>query len=52
MDSLTVPTRCSIYELDRTLYASNEILDWSFNKPLDTSRMVMPEGAVVDSSNR
>jgi len=51
VDGLTVPTRCSIYELDRTLYASSEILDWSFGEPFDASRMKMPEGAVVDSSN-
>jgi hypothetical protein len=50
VNGLTVPTRCSIYELDQTLYASSEISDWSFSKPFDTSRMVMPEGAVVDTS--
>ncbi len=50
VDDLTVPTRCSIYEFDRTLFASSEILDWSFSKPFDASRMVMPEGAVVDTS--
>ncbi len=50
VDGLTVPTRCSIYELDRTLFASSEILDWSFSKTLDASRMIMPEGAVVDTS--
>ncbi len=50
VDGLTVPTRCSIYELNRTLFASNEVLDWSFTKPFDASRVVMPEGAVVDTS--
>ena len=51
VDGLTVPTRCSVYELDRTLYGSSEILDWSFGEPFDSSRMTMPEGAVVDSSS-
>ena len=47
---LTVPTRTSIYELDRTPFASSEISDWSFSKPMDAARMVMPEGAVIDTS--
>ncbi len=47
---LTVPTAYSIYEPDQTLYATCDIRDWSFEKPFDASRMVMPEGAVVDES--
>ncbi len=50
VDGLTVPTRCSIYKLDQTLFASTKIRDWSFSKPFDASRMIMPEGAVVDTS--
>ena len=52
VDGLTVPTRCSIYELDQTPYASSEIVNWSFSKPFDSSRMIMPEGGVVDTSKR
>ena len=50
VDGLAVPARCTIYELDRTLFASSEILDWSFSKPFDASRMVKSEGAVLDTS--
>ena len=27
------------------------VRDWSFNKPFDESRMVMPSGAVLDTSS-
>ncbi len=50
IDGLTVPTRGNIYKLDQTLYASTEIRDWSFSKPFDGSRMIMPKGAIVDAS--
>lgn len=50
VDGLVVPTAYSIYETDKTPYASCEIRDWSFEKPFDTSRMVMPEDAVLDES--
>ncbi len=52
VNGLTVPTRCGIYELDQTPYASSEIVNWSFSKPFDSSRMIMPEGGVVDTSKR
>lgn len=52
VDGLMVPTRCSIYELDQTPYASIEVGGWSFRKPFDASRMSMPEGAVIDTSER
>lgn len=46
---LTVPTHYTIYEGEAT-YATNQITDWSFTEPFDLSRMEMPEGAVVDTS--
>ena len=52
VDGLMVPTRCSIYELDQTPYASIDVGAWSFRKPFDASRMSMPEGAVIDTSER
>ena len=52
VDGLTVPTKCSIYAMDRSPLASfPEVRDWSFRKPFDESRMVMPEDAVLDTSS-
>lgn len=50
MDGLTVPTHYTIHEPDRAVYASCDVRDWSFSEPFDESRMVMPEGAVIDDS--
>ncbi|MFQ5695818.1 MAG: hypothetical protein ACE5HB_07510 [Terriglobia bacterium] len=52
VDGLTVPTKGSVYALDASPLASFEWRDWSFRQPFDESRMVMPTGAVVDTSNR
>ncbi len=49
VDGLLVPTRFTVYE-DEALYAACEISDWSFSKPFDAARLVMPEDAVVDES--
>ncbi len=52
LDGLTVPTKCSVYGKDRSLYASfPEVRDWSFSRPFDESRMVMPPNAVLDTSS-
>lgn len=51
VDGLTVPTRYTIYaKKDRSVQVAWEIRDWSFSKPFDTARLMMPEGAVVDKS--
>ena len=50
VDELVVPTHYTIYRGDGAVYATNEIRDWSFRRPFDESRMVMPDGAVVDES--
>ncbi|MEE8138959.1 MAG: DUF6503 family protein [Thermoanaerobaculia bacterium] len=50
VDGLTVPTHYTIYESDRTLYGSCDIRNWSLRKPFDESRMIMPQGAVLDES--
>ncbi len=50
VDGLTVPTKYTVYETDHSVYATCEIRDWSFTKPFDTARMVMPEGAELDTS--
>lgn len=48
---LTVPTRYTIYsKKDHSVQVAWEIRDWSFSKPFDTARLMMPEGAVVDKS--
>ena len=49
VEGLTVPTHYTIYE-GAAVYATNQIRDWSFTQPFDLSRMAMPEGAVVDTS--
>ncbi len=51
IDELTVPMKCSIYGKDRSLLASWEWRNWSFDKPFDESRMVMPPIAVLDTSS-
>lgn len=48
---LTVPTKASIYPKDRSAQGSYEWRNWSFNKPFDEARMLMPENAVVDTSS-
>jgi hypothetical protein len=50
VDGLVVPIHYSIYELDRTAYATCAIENWSFNKPFDESKVKPPVGAVVDRS--
>jgi hypothetical protein len=49
VDGLLVPTRYTIYDGNQ-VYFKCVIDDWSFTKPFDESRMVMPEGAVEDTS--
>ena len=52
VDGLTVPTKCSIYGKDHAPWASfPEVRDWSFSRPFDESRMVMPSDAVLDTSS-
>jgi hypothetical protein len=46
---LTVPSHFTIYEGD-AVYATCTVTDISFQRPFDTARMTMPEGAVVDTS--
>ena len=50
VDELLVPARFTIYELDRSVYASCRIRDWSFSKTFDESRMKMTAGATLDES--
>ncbi len=52
VDGLTVPTKCSVYGKDGSPLASfPNVRDWSFSRPFDESRMVMPSNAVLDTSN-
>ena len=51
VDGLTVPAKCSIYGKDRSALGSWEWRGWSFDKPFDESRMVMPSNAVLDTSS-
>lgn len=50
VDGLVVPTHYTIYELDRSVYGSCDVRDWSFTRGFDTARMSMPEGAALDTS--
>jgi len=47
---LILPTKYTIYNKDHTVYGSCRVRDWSFSKPVDETRMRMPEGAVLDTS--
>ncbi len=51
VDGLLVPTKGMVYAKDQSLAGKFEWRDWSFKQPFDESRMVMPSGAVVDTSN-
>ncbi|MFQ5777539.1 MAG: hypothetical protein ACE5IP_05985 [Terriglobia bacterium] len=51
VDGLTVPVRASVYGHDHSPRASFAWRDWSFRKPFDESRMVMPSNAVLDTSS-
>ena len=51
VDGLAVPTKSSIFGTDRSPIASfTEVRDWSFSRPFDESRLVMPPNAVLDTS--
>ncbi|MHC4415253.1 MAG: hypothetical protein ACYS0G_08215 [Planctomycetota bacterium] len=52
MDHLLVPTRYTVYEVDRSEFGTSEIRGWSLTKPFDEDRMVRPSGAVLDKSIR
>lgn len=47
---LLVPTRYTIFDKDGTVYGTCRIRDWSFSRPFDETRMRMPKGAVLDTS--
>ena len=51
VNGLTVPAKGSVYGKDRSPRGAFEWRDWSFNKPFDESRMVMPSNAVLDTSS-
>jgi hypothetical protein len=51
VDGLRVPTGYTTYTANHREYLHCTVSDWSFTKPFDASRMVMPEGAVVDTSS-
>ncbi|NJL29671.1 MAG: hypothetical protein HC897_18155 [Thermoanaerobaculia bacterium] len=50
VDGLVVPTRYTVYQADRSVFASSKIHRWSFREPFDTARMTPPAGAVFDES--
>ena len=50
VNRLLVPTRYTVFELDQTVYATCEVRNWSFSRTFDEARMVMPDGAVLDTS--
>ena len=50
VDGLLVPTKYTIYDEDRSVFATCTIRDWSFSAPFDEMRMVIVEGSVLDSS--
>lgn len=50
VEGLHMPSHYTIYDLDHNVYATCAVRDWSLQKPFDESRMQMPEGAVIDTS--
>jgi len=50
VEGLVVPSHYTIYELDHSEYAKCAVQNWSFAKPFDSSRMNMPQGAVIDET--
>ena len=49
VNGLQVPTGFIVYE-NGELYAKCTFTDWSFTEPFDPTRMVPPEGAVLDAT--
>lgn len=47
---LVVPTRYTVYQHDRSVFAVSKIHRWSFGEPFDLGRMTPPAGAVFDTS--
>ena len=50
VSGLVVPTRLTIYGMDRSVVARCSISDWSFDQPFDAAMVAMPPGAVVDTT--
>lgn len=50
VDGLVVPVHYSIYELDRSDYATCVVENWSFSEAFDDSKVEAPVGAVLDTS--
>ncbi|MEE9268916.1 MAG: DUF6503 family protein [Candidatus Krumholzibacteria bacterium] len=50
VDGLQVPIHYTVYQLDHSVYAECGLSNWSFQKPFDSARMTMSEGAVLDES--
>ena len=50
VDGLKVATHYTIYQWDHSVYATCKIGGWSFQKAFKTTRMTMPEGAVIDET--
>jgi hypothetical protein len=50
VNGLLVPTRFTVYEMDRRKIGECAVTDWSFNQPFDAAMAMMPEGAVVDTT--
>ena len=51
VDGLMVPIQAGSYRKDGSSSGFREISNWSFREPFDESRMVMPLGAVLDTSS-
>lgn len=50
-NGLVVPTKYTIYQEDRSVYASCTIENWSFTKTFDAVRMIKSPDAELDESN-
>ena len=49
VDGLTVPTRMATWAPDHSqVYGHHVILNYSYDKPFDESKLTKPEGAIVD----
>ena len=50
-DGLVIPTKYSTYAPDGQIYGRHTVKDVSFTVPFDASKVVMPDNAVVDTSD-
>lgn len=49
VEKLLVPTRYTIYTMDKKPVYHVQIREWSFSQPFDAARLIIPRGALLDT---